>query len=550
MLKISIEGKIINIKEGESFLKIAEMFQKKKELKILAIKFNNEIKELWKKVEKDGSAEIVDVSSNEGMRIYRRALLFIIFIALKRKFPRKILKVHHAIGEGLYFEIEKLKPTEKNIQLLKNEVDKIISENLLFEKITYNKFDAIKIFKDLNENQKALLFKYRKKTNVKLYKCGEYINYFYEYMPPSTGYIEKYDIIPYEKGFILLHPTPKSPYKIPRFKPLPKLSSTFIEYKKWLGILNIESVGELNEIIAEGHRKFAEIIRISEALHEKKYSTIADEICKNKTVRLICLAGPSSSGKTTSAKRIALQLKVKGKKPIQISLDNYYLEHDKIPVDKNGKKDLESINALDLDLLNKNLKDIIDGKEVQLPYYNFVTGKREWIKEKVKLEKNQPVIIEGIHGLNEKLTESIPRDQKFKIYVSALIQMNLDSMNRIPTTDTRLVRRIVRDYNFRGSTALRTLKMWPEVRKGENKNIFPYQEEADVMFNSYLVYELPILKLYAEPLLLQVENTIPEYTEAKRLLRFLDYFLPMPEMGEIPKISILREFIGGSSFKY
>jgi uridine kinase len=411
-------------------------------------------------------------------------------------------------------------------------------------------FDAIKMFEDLNENQKALLFKYRKKTTVKLYKCGEYINYFYEYMPPSTGYIDKYDIIPYENGFILLHPTPKDPYNIPKFHPLPKLSATFIEYKKWLKILNVGSVGELNKIIAQGHRNFSEIIRISEALHEKNYSNIVDKIYKRKGIRLICLAGPSSSGKTTSAKRIALQLKVRGKRPVQISLDNYYLDYDKIPLDKNGKKDLESINALDLDLLNKNLKDIIDGKKVRLPIYNFASGKREWSKDEIQLEKDQPVIIEGIHGLNEKLTEDIDRNQKFKIYVSALIQMNLDSMNRIPTTDTRLVRRIVRDYNFRGASALRTLKMWPDVRKGEELNIFPYQEEADLMFNSYLAYELPILKLYAEPLLLEIDNTVKEYTEAKRLLRFLDYFLPMPIMTDIPRISILREFIGGSSFKY
>ncbi len=540
----------MKVEDGKTFSWIANQLQKNNKLKILAIKFNNEIKELWKAINKDGEIKVVDVSSPEGMRIYRRALLFIIFIALKRRFPNKRLRVHNAIGEGLYFEIENLKPTESNISKLKKEIDTIIGEDLKFEKISFDKFEAIRIFKKLNENQKALLFKYRKKTTVKLYRCGEYINYFYEYMPPSTSYITTYDIIPYEKGFVLLHPTPNYPEGVPPFKPLPKLFATFLEYKNWLKVLNIESVGELNRIIASGHRNFAEIIRISEALHEKKYSNIADQICKRKDIRLICLAGPSSSGKTTSAKRIALQLKVKGKKPVQISLDNYYLEYKNIPTNSEGKKNLESINALDLELLNKNLEDIIKGKEVRLPIYNFANGKREWSKEKIKLQANQPIIIEGIHGLNEKLTESIPRNQKFKIYVSALIQMNLDSMNRIPTTDTRLVRRIVRDYNFRGASALRTLKMWPDVRKGEDNNIFPYQEEADIMFNSYLVYELPILKLYAEPLLLEIDNSIAEYTEAKRLLRFLDYFLPMPEMGEIPKISILREFIGGSSFKY
>lgn len=540
----------IKVKKGDQFFKVAEEIQKNNKHTVLAIKFNNEIKELWKKIQDNGYAKPVDITSNEGMRIYRRALLFIIYISLKRLHKKGNLVVHHAIGPGLYFEIKGMRNTEKNIEKLKNEMKKVIEEDLLFEKITLSKFDAIKYFKEVGEFDKALLFKYRKKTTVKVYKCGEYINYFYEYMPPSTGYIDKFDIIPYEKGFILLHPTNMSPDKIPEFKPLPKLSATFIEYKKWLDILNIKSVGELNSLIAKGVKKSGELIRISEALHEKKYANIADEINKRKNVRLICLAGPSSSGKTTSAKRIALELKVHGKEPLQISLDNYYMDYEKIPLTSDGKKDLESLRALDLDLLNKNLKDLIAGKEVELPYYNFVTGKREWTGKKVKVGKKQPIIIEGIHGLNEKLTESIPRDQKFKVYVSALIQMNLDEMNRIPTTDTRLIRRIVRDYNFRGATALRTLQLWPEVRKGEEENIFPYQEEADVMFNSYLIYELPILKLFAEPLLLEIDNTLPEYTEAKRLLRFLDYFLPLPAINEVPRISVLREFIGDSAFEY
>ncbi|KLO21408.1 nucleoside kinase [Marinitoga sp. 1155] len=547
---INTEFGEIKVSKGEQFFKVADELQKNNKHTVLAIKFNNEIKELWKKIHDNGFASPVDITSNEGMRIYRRALLFIMYIALRRMHKKARLIVHHAIGPGLYFEISGMKNTEKNILKLKSTMNDIINENILFEKITLSKFDAIKYFEEVEEYDKALLFKYRKKTTVKVYKCENYINYFYEYMPPSTGYIDKFDIISYEKGFILLHPTNMSPDKIPDFKPLPKLSATFIEYKKWLDILNIKSVGELNSLIAKGAKKSGELIRISEALHEKKYANIADQIIKRKNVRLICLAGPSSSGKTTSAKRISLELKVHGKEPLQISLDDYYIDYEKIPLTSDGKKDLESLRALDIDLLNKNLKDLIEGKEVRLPKYNFITGKREWAGEKVKVGKKQPIIIEGIHGLNEKLTESIPRDQKFKVYVSALIQMNLDEMNRIPTTDTRLIRRIVRDYNFRGATALRTLQLWPEVRKGEEENIFPYQEEADVMFNSYLIYELPILKLFAESLLLEIDNTLPEYTEAKRLLRFLDYFLPLPAIHEIPRISVLREFIGGSAFEY
>lgn len=547
---VNTDYKDIKVSKGEQFFKIADVLQKNTPYTILAINYNNEIKELWKKVQGNGYAKPVNITSNEGMRIYRRALLFIIYIALKRIRKKANLVVHHTIGPGLYFEIKGFRNTEENITKLKEEMKKVISENLLFEKITLSKFDAIKYFNEVGEYDKGALFKYRKKTTVKVYKCDKYINYFYEYMPPSTGYIDKFDIISYDKGFILLHPNNLNPDKIPEFKPLPKLSATFIEYKKWLDILNMKNVGELNSLIAKGVKKGGELIRISEALHEKKYANIADEIMKRKNVRLICLAGPSSSGKTTSAKRIALELKVHGKEPLQISLDDYYFDYERIPLTAEGKKDLESLRALDLDLLNRNLKDLIDGKEVELPRYNFITGKREWAGKKVKVEKNQPIIIEGIHGLNEKLTESIPRDQKFKVYVSALIQMNLDEMNRIPTTDTRLIRRIVRDYNFRGATALRTLRLWPEVRKGEEENIFPFQEEADVMFNSYLVYELPILKLFAEPLLLEIDNSLPEYTEAKRLLRFLDYFLPLPAINEVPRISVLREFIGNSAFEY
>ncbi|KAF2955550.1 nucleoside kinase [Marinitoga sp. 38H-ov] len=540
----------IKVSKGEQFFKIADELQKHNKYKILAINFNNEIKELWKKVQDNGYAKAVDITSGEGMRIYRRALLFIMYIALRRMYKNIDLVVHHSIGPGLYFEIKGMRNNEKNIEKLKEEMKKIIDENLLFEKITISKFDAIKYFESIGENDKALLFKYRKKTTVKVYKCDKYINYFYEYMPPSTGYIDKFDIIKHDKGYVLLHPTEQSPDNIPEFNPLPKLSATFIEYKNWLDILNIKNVGELNALIAKGVKSSGELIRISEALHEKKYANIADEIIKRKNVRLICLAGPSSSGKTTSAKRISLELKVHGKEPLQISLDDYYIDFEKIPLTPDGKKDLESLRALDLDLLNQNLKDLIEGKEVELPRYNFISGKREWTGKKVKVGKKQPIIIEGIHGLNEKLTESIPRDQKFKVYVSALIQMNLDEMNRIPTTDTRLIRRIVRDYNFRGATALRTLQLWPEVRKGEEENIFPYQEEADIMFNSYLIYELPILKLFAEPLLLEIDNTLPEYTEAKRLLRFLDYFLPLPAIHEVPRISVLREFIGNSAFEY
>lgn len=406
------------------------------------------------------------------------------------------------------------------------------------------------MFKEIGEEDKALLFKYRKKSTVNIYYAGKYFNYFYGYLPYSTGYVNKFKLKKVEKGFVIIHPTNRFPNDLPDYSYSPKLFATFEEYKNWLDIMEIKTVGELNSIISQGAERVRDIIRVAEVLHEKKYTQIADEIVNRKNIRLITIAGPSSSGKTTSAKRIALHLKVHGLRPVPISLDDFFLEREKTPRDENGNYDFESINALDLELFNNTMVDLIKGKEVTLPKFDFKTGKRFWQDEPLKIKENQPIIIEGIHGLNELLTASISKEQKFKIYVSSLTQMNLDSMDRIPTTDTRLIRRLVRDYYFRGYSAEDTLKIWPSVVRGEHKNIFPFQDEADIMFNSHLVYELSVLKLFAEPLLLPIDNSHPEYTEAKRLLRFLDYFLPITELDEIPKTSIIREFIGKSAFRY
>jgi uridine kinase len=369
-------------------------------------------------------------------------------------------------------------------------------------------------------------------------------------MPLRTGDLTDFNLIKVDKGFVLVTPNEKSPSKVPKYKHLNKLSSTFNEYNEWLKILEIRTVGELNDYISKGKQSAIELIGISEALHEKKYAQIADDIIKRKNIRLITLAGPSSSGKTTSSKRISLQLRVNGLRPVEISLDDFFVERYKTPLDEYGNYDFESLYALDLDLFNNILTDLIKGKEVRLPRFNFVTGKREWRNNRIKITEDQPIIVEGIHGLNEKLTKSISRNKKYKVYVSALTQLNIDRVNRIPTTDSRIIRRIVRDFNFRGHDALATIKMWPSVRRGEEHNIFPYQEEADVMFNSNLIYELSILKIFAEPLLLKIDNSVPEYSEAKRLLKFLDYFLPITELEEIPRKSVIREFIGRSTFEY
>ncbi|WP_129409923.1 nucleoside kinase [Marinitoga lauensis] len=548
--ELKFNGEIIYVEKGKKYIDIIKEIQKTHPLPILAVKHNNNIKELNKFIEDSGPIELLDTSTLDGFRIYQRGVLYLLYMALKDLYPQDKLYVHHSIGNGLYCELRDGKPSQKKLENLKKKMLEYVERDLPFEKSTVNKFRAIKMFENVDLQDKSDLFKYRKKDKVNIYICDKYFNYFYGYMPPSTGYINKFDLKDIDDGFVVLHPTPQVPDEVPEYKHYPKLSFTFNEYKEWLKILEVSTVGELNELITKGPNEVIELIRVSEALHEKKYAQIADEIIKRKNVKIVLIAGPSSSGKTTSAKRLALQLKVNGLKPIPISLDDYFVDREKTPKDENGNYDFESIYALNLELFNTHLQKLLKGEEIKLPKFDFVHGKSLKSGKKIKIDDNQILIIEGIHGLNETLTESIPKEFKYKIYVSALTQMNLDAMNRITTTDTRLIRRIVRDFKFRGHSALATLKMWPNVRKGEDKNIFPYQEEADVMFNSNLIYELSVLKIFAEPLLLSVTNENKEYSEAKRLLKFLDYFLPITELEEIPKKSIIREFIGRSTFKY
>jgi len=543
-------GHVYYAREDTKFIDIAKEFEKSTNKKVLYVKFNNDIKELFSRVPKSGSIQFCDITTADGVRIYRRGLFFVLYIALKEINPEDKFYVHNTLNDAMYCEFKSGEPSENYLLLLENKMREIVKKDIVFEKKTIDKFDAIKMFKETGEEDKALLFKYRKKSTVNIYYAGKYFNYFYGYLPYSTGYVNKFKLKKVEKGFVITHPTNRFPDDVPDYKYSPKLFITFEEYKNWLDIMEIQTVGELNSIISHGAERVREIIRVAEVLHEKKYAQIADEIVNRKNIRLITIAGPSSSGKTTSAKRIALHLKVHGLRPIPISLDDFFLEREKTPRDENGSYDFESINALDLELFNNTMIDLIKGKEVILPKFDFKSGTRFWRDETLKIKENQPIIIEGIHGLNELLTASISKEQKFKIYVSSLTQMNLDSMDRIPTTDTRLIRRLVRDYYFRGYSAEDTLKIWPSVVRGEHKNIFPFQDEADIMFNSHLVYELSVLKLFAEPLLLTIDNSHPEYTEAKRLLRFLDYFLPITELDEIPKTSIIREFIGKSAFRY
>jgi uridine kinase len=394
---------------------------------------------------------------------------------------------------------------------------------------------------------KLRLLKYINLPRINLYRCGDLYDYFYGPMVPSMGYLKVFDLLYYDPGFILMYPQAGDPFHIPPFHDLPKLARIFKEAEEWANILDVGDVGALNDKVVSG--EINEIILVNEGLHEKKIANIADMIYAGKDkIKIVLIAGPSSSGKTTFARRLSIQLRVLGLKPYPLSLDDYFVDREHTPKDESGNYDFESIRALDLELFNQHLAALLNGEEVEIPRFNFRTGLREWIGRKYKMEKDAVLVIEGIHGLNEILTSSVPRENKYKIYISALTQLNIDNHNRIPTTDSRLMRRIVRDYLYRDRDAATTILTWPQVRAGEEKNIFPYQEEADIMFNSALVYEMCILKKYAAPLLREIPVSSPAYLEAKRLLTFLSYFLEAEE-NAIPNNSIIREFIGGSCFE-
>jgi len=513
----------------------------------VAAKVGNELKELTFAPLQDSVITPVDLTSTDGIRIYWRGLIFVLVRAAQEIFPGCKVTIEHSLSKGIFGELYIGRPvTEKDIRTVEDRMREIITANDAIEKITLPREEAIKLFRDQNQMDKVKLLSFRRKDYVRVYKCGDCFDYFYGYMVPRTGYLKVFGLKFYLPGFILRFPQRECPTELPAFVEQRKLARVFYEFEQWGKVLEIPHVGGLNELIAQG--KSGEIIRIAEALHEKKLAQLADEITKDKgRVRVILVAGPSSSGKTTFAQRLSVQLRVNGLKPLAISIDDYFVDRSHTPRDEDGKPDYEALEAIDLELFNEHLIQLIQGEEIELPVFNFQTGQREYRGHRVRINQEQPLIIEGIHGLNDRLTEAVPKERKFKIYISALTQLNVDDHNRIPTTDNRLLRRIVRDSQFRAHDARTTIALWPMVRRGEERNIFPFQEEADAIFNSALSYELAVLKRYAEPLLMTIGPDDPVYPEAKRLLKFLGYFLPMDD-SEVPINSILREFIGQSCF--
>ncbi len=545
-MQIEYNNIIIDVKNGTTVNQLLSEEIQKAKCKIIACKFNNEIKSLNYKIKTDGKVELINLKDKDGMRVYRRGLVYIISKAFSEVYPNSLLTINYQLSNAMFCTVDNLSITKEVIANVNKRVKEIIDSNLPIEKRFMTKEEAVEFYKKEKTLKGKLQLDLKQKKEVTLYFCENYYNYFYGVLPITTGFAEAYEIVPYANGFLIRYPNRENPYELTKFNDTPKLFKTLEDYEELHKILNINTLYKLNSIIKD--KKIEEYILLDEALHEKKIGAIADNIAKNKNIKLVAIAGPSSSGKTTFAKRLELQLKLNGLKPVTISVDNYFVEREETPLDEDGNYDFESINAIDTKLLNQDLVKLLNGEEIEAPTFNFHTGHKEYRGNKMRLNTDEVLIMEGIHCLNDELTYLIPKEQKYKIYISCLTVLNIDYYNRISTTDSRLIRRLVRDYQFRGYNAAHTIQMWPSVNRGEFKNIFKFQEEADVMFNSSLIYELSVLKKYAIPLLKEVENNSPLYSEAKRLISMLSYFEDIPD-DAVPTHSLLREFIGGSIFK-
>lgn len=546
-IKVKVDGEIIECKKGTTFYDLSKKYQKKYKYCIIAAKCDGVSCELRKEIFDPCEVTFCTMEDNTGRKAYIRGLTMIMQKAMYKEIGRDHVDavfVEYTLDTGYYCEVKgDVVLDEALLKRVEARMRKYVERDFEFQKVSMNTLEAIKLFDRIKMYDKVKLINYRRSSRVNVYKLGSFVDYYYGPMPYSTGCLKWFQLQMYEGGFVFIIPNFLKSEEIPEFNPSYKLYQTMQESNHFGQMLNVDTVGALNDVIAKGRMR--QLILVQEALHEKKIGDIAEEIKTVGTKRIVTIAGPSSSGKTTFSYRLSVQLETLGLIPHPIAVDDYFVNRDKTPKDKNGEYNYECLEAIDVEQLNKDLSALLRGEEVQLPTYNFITGMREYSKPKMKLGPEDVLVIEGIHGLNEKLTHSIPAENKYRIYISALTQLNIDEHNRIPTTDGRLLRRIIRDARTRGASARQTIAMWGSVRNGEDKNIFPFQEGADAMFNSALIYELAVLKQYAEPLLFAIPRGCEEYDEAKRLLKFLDYFLGI-SCEELPKNSILREFIGGS----
>ena len=546
MIQLKIDTQIKTYSEDVTWQVVAEEYQKEYADEILIVQVNGKLQELQEKI-REGEVQFITTRQKPGISAYKRSatlLMLKAFYAVAG--PENVEKVivDFSIGKGFFVEARgNFTLNQELLDQVKAKMQEYVDQEIPILKRSISTDDAIERFHRHRMYDKERLFRYRRVSRVNVYSIDGFEDYFYGYMVPNTKYIRYFDLKLYEYGFVLMLPSMLAPTVLPQFAPLPKLFHTLADSSLWGQRLDLETVGALNDKIAEGD--MSHLIMIQEALQEKRIAEIAAQIAERKTAKIVMIAGPSSSGKTTFSHRLSVQLEAIGLKPHPIAVDNYFVNRIDSPRDEDGNYNYEILECLDVEQFNQDMQALLRGEQVEMPYYNFKKGEREYKGDLLKLGKEDILVIEGIHCLNDRLSYSLPRESKFKIYISALTQLNIDEHNRIPTTDGRLLRRMIRDARTRGTSARDTIRMWPSVRKGEEENIFPYQEEADAMFNSALIYELAVLKQYVEPLLFGIPKNCPEYTEAKRLLKFLDYFIGVSS-EDIPKNSILREFIGGS----
>lgn len=534
-----------------SLTDILKEFSPDTKYKVITSRVNNKTEPLDYQAYHNKTVTFVDMSEPSGMRTYVRSLCFLLAKAVSEVFPEAQLYIEHPISLGYFCRIINVSTTidEKAIIAIKSKIQEYIDADMQFEGVEEETEKVVKMFREKGFEDKALLLETSGEMYSKYYRLGDSVDYFYGCLAPSTGYISIYDLELYYDGLLLRVPNRSNPVALEPVIEQPKMYNVYKEHLKFLNIIGMDNVGDMNKANKEG--LMPGVIKVSEAYQEKKIANIAEQIAARSGtgVRVVLISGPSSSGKTTFRMRLEVQLMVNLMKPVGLSLDNYFVDRDKTPLDENGGYDFESLYALDIPKFNEDLENLLKGEEVSLPTFNFTTGQREYKGDKLKLDDHTILVIEGIHGLNPDLTISIPDNQKYRIYVSALTTISLDNHNWIPTTDNRLLRRLIRDYRYRSYSAIDTLSRWQSVRRGEDEWIFPYQENADVMFNSAMMYEFAALRRYAEPILSQVPNNVPEYAEAHRLLKFLKYFNYINDR-ELPPTSLLREFVGGSSFKY
>ena len=549
MISVTILGKTREYPYGTSYGEIVEEYKDSTRYPIVLVIKDGKLCELHKKLKKDGVLEFITTGDEIGHQTYKRSASLLLLKAIYHVAGHKNIKkvtLHYSVDAGYYYTIDgNVEITEAFLAQVKTYMLELAEKKIPIRKRSVGTNEAIEIFHEHGMYDKEKLFRFRRVSRVNIYSLDGFEDYFYGFMVNHTGYLKHFELYPYDNGLVLQLPTQANPSEVPPFCPRPKIFRIQKESERWGETMQADTVGALNEQIVQ--KGASQLLLIAEALQESKISQIARTIAENKDKKFVMIAGPSSSGKTTFSHRLSIQLSAHGLRPHPIAVDNYFVNRQDTPLDENGNYNFECLEAIDVKQFNEDMVRLLKGEEVELPYFNFKTGQREYRGDYLKLGKGDVLVIEGIHCLNDKLSSSIPTESKFKIYISALTQLNIDEHNRIPTTDGRLIRRIVRDARTRGASAKQTIAMWNSVRRGEEENIFPYQESADVMFNSALIYELAVLKLYAEPLLFSIEPGEPEYNEAKRLLKFLDYFLGIP--GEsIPSNSILREFIGGGCF--